>query len=79
MIVGCPAEPPPALADVLGYPKEVDEVVSRLTPRRWESAALIAVGLSNVDLAHWVVITDGTVVNQVAAILDKVGHRAERG
>jgi len=45
---------------------------SALTPRQREIAALIAQGLSNAVIAEQLVVTDGTVANHVAGILQRL-------
>src|SRR5713101_4341051 len=45
---------------------------SALTPRQREIAALIARGLSNADIADQLVLTNGTVANHVASILQRL-------
>ena len=49
------------------------EMTSLLTPRQREIAALITLGLSNAEIARQLVITQGTVANHIAAILEKLG------
>jgi DNA-binding NarL/FixJ family response regulator len=45
----------------------------RLTRRELEIAALVAQGLSNLQIAERLVITEGTTQNHVSHILDKLG------
>jgi DNA-binding CsgD family transcriptional regulator len=52
------------------------ELISLLTPRQQEVAALIAAGFSNRQIAERLVVSEGTVANHVRAILDRLG--AER-
>ena len=56
-----------------GRREATEELISLLTPRQREIAALIALGLSNAEIARRLVITKGTVANHVAAILEKLG------
>jgi DNA-binding NarL/FixJ family response regulator len=51
----------------------VDELISLLTPRQREVAALIASGLTNAQIAERLVISAGTVANHVEHILDRLG------
>ena len=46
---------------------------SRLTRRELEIAALVAQGLSNLQIAQRLVITEGTTQNHMSHILDKLG------
>ncbi len=51
----------------------LEEMTSLLTPRQREIAALITLGLSNAEIARRLVITQGTVANHIATILEKLG------
>jgi DNA-binding NarL/FixJ family response regulator len=46
---------------------------ARLTRRELEIAALVAQGLSNLQIAQRLVITEGTTQNHLSHILDKLG------
>jgi RNA polymerase sigma factor (sigma-70 family) len=50
-----------------------EELLSRLTPREREVAALIARGLTNRQIADILTITRGTVANHVASLKQKLG------
>jgi DNA-binding CsgD family transcriptional regulator len=52
------------------------EVISVLTPRQQEVAALIAEGLTNEQIAARLVLVPGTVANHVGAILDRLDVRS---
>ena len=50
-----------------------EELISLLTPRQQEIAALIASGLTNEQIAQKLVLTPGTVANHVQHILQRLG------
>jgi DNA-binding CsgD family transcriptional regulator len=50
-----------------------EELISLLTPRQREIAALIASGLTNEQIADRLVLTPGTVANHVQHILQRLG------
>ncbi len=56
-----------------GRQTATEELISLLTPRQREIAALIAAGLSNERIAEELVITRGTVANHVQHILAELG------
>jgi DNA-binding CsgD family transcriptional regulator len=53
-----------------------EETVGKLTPRQREVAALIAGGLTNMEIAERLVLTPGTVANHVESILRRLGFRS---
>jgi DNA-binding CsgD family transcriptional regulator len=52
------------------------EETSQITRREREVTSLIAEGLSNAEMAHRLVLTEGTVGNHVANVLRKLGLRS---
>ena len=60
-------------AEEHGRRAAVDELVSLLTPRQREVAALIATGMTNEQIASRLVLTTGTVANHVQHILERLG------
>jgi DNA-binding NarL/FixJ family response regulator len=59
-----------------GRREAILEVLSLLTPRQREVAALIAGGLSNSDIAQRLVLSEGTVANHVQHILRRLSFRS---
>jgi two-component system, OmpR family, sensor kinase len=59
-----------------GRQTATEELITLLTPRQREIAALIAAGLTNEQIANKLVLTKGTVANHVERILNRLG--AER-
>ncbi len=59
-------------AEQRGRLEAITELVSRLTPREQEVAALLALGLSNAEIARRLTITEGTVANHIRSILQKL-------
>ena len=53
-----------------------EDTVGKLTPRQREVAALIASGLTNMEIAERLVLTPGTVANHVEGILRRLGFRS---
>jgi non-specific serine/threonine protein kinase len=53
-----------------------EETVGKLTPRQREVAALVAGGLTNMEIAERLVLTPGTVANHVESILRRLGYRS---
>jgi two-component system OmpR family sensor kinase len=53
-----------------------EDTVKKLTPRQREVAALIAAGLTNMEIAERLVLTPGTVANHVEGILRRLGFRS---
>ena len=51
---------------------------ARLTDRQLEILRLVAAGLSNVEIAHRLVVSTRTVDHHVSAILAKLGVRTRR-
>ena len=56
-----------------GRRSAAEELISLLTPRQREVAALIAAGRSNREIAERLVLSERTVANHVQAILDRLG------
>jgi DNA-binding NarL/FixJ family response regulator len=54
---------------------QVDSVIEPLSPRELEILGMIAGGASNKEIAHRLVIAEGTVKNHVTSILAKIGAR----
>jgi DNA-binding CsgD family transcriptional regulator len=67
-----PQEPPGASANAPAKPRP-DRTCGQLTPRQQEVAALIALGLTNRQVAAPLVITDRTAAAHVEQIKDKLG------
>jgi DNA-binding NarL/FixJ family response regulator len=58
-----------------GYRAAAEQLLSALTPRQREIAALIARGYSNTDIARELIVEPGTIANHVAQILGRLGFR----
>jgi DNA-binding CsgD family transcriptional regulator len=58
-----------------GYRAAAEQLLSGLTPRQREIAALIARGYSNAEIARELVLVPGTVANHVEQILTRLGFR----
>ena len=67
-----------AVADAAreGLRVAAEDTVGKLTPRQREVAALIAAGLTNMEIAERLVLTPGTVANHVEGILRRLGFRS---
>lgn len=59
-----------------GLRMAAEETVGKLTPRQREVAALVASGLTNMEIAERLVLTPGTVANHVEGILRRLGFRS---
>lgn len=66
-------------AEERGRREAIMDLMKRLTPRQREVAALIALGMTNEQIAQRLVLTSGTVANHVEHILRRleVGSRVE--
>jgi DNA-binding CsgD family transcriptional regulator len=60
-------------AEERGRRKALADMLQQLTPRQLEVAVLIANGYSNHQIAERLVLTEGTVANHVAQLLDRLG------
>lgn len=58
--------------------KQVDQSVSRLTPRQREVLSLLAQGLSNTGIADSLVITEKSVVEHVSKVYEAL-HLPQTG
>jgi RNA polymerase sigma factor (sigma-70 family) len=58
------------LAEIASQRKQ--SLIDPLTPRETEILRLIAQGMTNIEIAQRLVITEGTVKNHVTAILSKL-------
>jgi two-component system OmpR family sensor kinase len=52
------------------------EELTRITPRQREVAALVAAGLTNVEIAQRLILIEGTVANHLEAILRRLHLRS---
>jgi DNA-binding NarL/FixJ family response regulator len=69
------AYPPPTFLRTLGVPTRGAAVSQMLTEREEEVLALLALGLSNPEIAERLFITRKTAAHHVSSILAKLGLR----
>lgn len=63
----------PAVVESMIERRRPDNLVDRLSPRRRETLALMAEGLSNARIAERLVVTEHAVARNISAIFDTLG------